>query len=407
MTQAPPRLPGWKKALFVAIMALVVFSVFELSARVGLKLLRGFDGEHLYQYVFDPYKNLHPAPNFVDTRGIRHNSAGFRRSSEVSLEKPDGTYRVFLMGASTAYGMGGLWPHIQRDFAVLDNSETIDSYLEALLSDSIAGARVEVINASITSTWTHHNLIYLNQMILRYDPDMVLFLDGFNDFFKFEPGHDQFASYSYNLPSRRIMGDPTMAALVHANAWWLFRKSAAAHVASRAARTLRQALTPRPEQTPVNVDSAMAGLQTIFPRNAGAMHKRLGLILEAEDIHAVFMLQPLLILQRDRPGMPDIERRLFEFNVDAYRPNYEQFMHRAVEYVRTEEETMAARVGGMFIDLTDIPGPVEGQVFTDYCHLTPLGNQIVAQRIATRILPTIRADLSDPKVEASPTDEHR
>jgi lysophospholipase L1-like esterase len=390
---AQPALPRWKKLLFAAITALIVLSVFEISARMGLKALRGFDGEHLYQYAFDPYKNLLPTPNFVDTRGIRHNSVGFRRSSEVQRLKPEGTYRVFLMGASTAYGLGGLWPHLQRDYAVLDNSETIDAYLEGLLNDSLPGVRVEVINAAITSTWTHHSLIYLNQTILGYSPDMVLFLDGFNDFFKFEPGHDQFASYSYNLPSRRILGDPTFAALLHANGWWLFRKSAAAHVASRAARTLKQALTPQAEQPAVNVDSAMVGLRANFPHNAGAMHRRLGLILRDEDVHAVFMMQPLLILQRDRPGMPEIERRLFEFNVDSYRPNYEQYMHRAVPYIREEEEAMAADVGGMFIDLTDLPGTVDQQVFTDYAHLTPYGNQIVANRIASRILPTIRLDL--------------
>jgi lysophospholipase L1-like esterase len=389
-----PKLARWKKLLFGTIVVVFLLAFFEISARIGLKLTRGFDGKHLYQYVFDPYKNLQPTPNFVDTRGIRHNSVGFRRSAEVPIEKPAGTYRIFLMGASTAYGLGGLWPHIQREFAVLDNSETIDAYLEALLGDSVPGAKVEVINAAITSTWTHHHLIYLNQRILRYDPDMVLFLDGFNDFYKFEPGHDQFASYSYNLPSRRIMGDPTFMALLHANGWWLFRKSAAAHVASRGARTLKQLVSPRPKQTPVNVDSALAGLHYNFPRNGLAMHKRAGLILQGENVHAVFMLQPLLILQRNRPGMPAIEQRLFEFNVSSYRPNYESFITRAVPYIREAEAAMAQQVGGDFIDLTDIPGPVNAQVFTDYAHLTPLGNQLVAQRIANRILPTIKADLA-------------
>ena len=75
-----------------------------------------------------------------------------------------------------------------------------------------------MINAAITSTWTHHHLIYLNQRILRYDPDMILFMDGFNDFFKSEPDHDQFATYSYGMPSRVIMGEPTLYSLAYANA---------------------------------------------------------------------------------------------------------------------------------------------------------------------------------------------
>jgi hypothetical protein len=157
MTETTLKLTRRKKYLFATILIVLVLALFEFSARVGLKLLRGFDGKHLYQYVFDPYKNILPAPNFVDTRGIRHNSVGFRRDSEVSLQKPVGTYRIFLMGASTAYGLGGLWPHLQREFAVLDNSQTIDAYLEAMLADSFPDMKVEVINAAITSTWTHHS----------------------------------------------------------------------------------------------------------------------------------------------------------------------------------------------------------------------------------------------------------
>ena len=383
----------WKRRAFWALLVLIVVTVLEVGARVGLRLLRGYDGRHLYQYVFDPYKNILPTPNFVDTRGIRHTSAGFRRSSEVAVAKPPRTYRIFLMGASTAYGLGGLWPHLQREYAVLDNSQTIDAYLEHQLTDSLPGVRVEVINAAITSTWTHHHLIYLNQRILEYDPDMVLFMDGFNDFFFTYPSHDQFADYSYNLPSRVILGDPTVYALAYANGWWLFRRSAAAYVASRALRTLKQAVTRAPLPPPLDVDSAMIGLRATFPRNALRMLERIGLMLHAEGVRAVFMLQPLLILERNRAGMPPIERGLFDFNVRSYRSNYEEFSRRAVEYFREAETAMAARVDATFLDLTPSFVGVDGQVYTDYAHLTPLGNQVVAERIATRVLPMIRADL--------------
>ena len=59
--------------------------------------------------------------------------------------------RLFLMGGSAAYGLGGLWPHIQREYAVLKNAETIDAYLERDLAPQFPGRRVEVINAAINS----------------------------------------------------------------------------------------------------------------------------------------------------------------------------------------------------------------------------------------------------------------
>jgi hypothetical protein len=248
-----PRLTRSALVLAAGILLLVVFALLEFGTRQYLRVTRGYDGEHLYQFEFDPYKNILPAPNYVDTRGIRHNSVGFRRSSDVSVAKPEGTYRIFLMGASTAYGLGGLWPHIDNAYPVLDNSETIDAYLETILAELHPGLRIEVINAAITSTWTHHNLIYLNQTILKYQPDMVMFMDGFNDFYFYNPGHDQFTGYTYDLPSRVILGEPTLYSLLYANGWWLFRKSALVHQVGRGAGNLKRLLSPRPVRTPIDI----------------------------------------------------------------------------------------------------------------------------------------------------------
>jgi len=299
------------------------------------------------------------------------------------------------MGGSTAYGIGGLWPHIDDRYPVLKNSETIDAYLEQALSSALPGWKVEVINAAITSTWTHHNLIYLNQTILKHHPDMVLFLDGFNDYYYYDDGHDQFASYSYSLPSQVILGEPTLYSLAYANGWWLFRKSALAHMLARGASNLSLLLSQRPEQHPIDVEQAVAIQQRIFSANALKMEERCGLILQNEHVIPVFMLQPMLILERDR-RLTDVERRLFEFNVKSYLPNYEAFITRAVQYVRTRETEMAARVGGAFIDLTGIYKDVDGQIYTDYTHLTPEGNKLTALFIAERILPLIRQRIAKP-----------
>ena len=43
-------------------------------------------------------------------------------------------------------------------------------------------------------------------------------------------------------------------------------------------------------------------------------------------------------------------------------------------------------LGGEFLDLTGIYQGVDGQIFTDYAHLTPLGNRILAERVAEKIV---------------------
>lgn len=393
--KASRHLPRWKKLLFSVLLLLGVIGVLEVSAIWYLKLFRGYDGVHLLQYEFDPYKNILPTRNYVDTRGIRHNSQGFRRSTEVLVKKPEKTYRIFLMGASTAYGLGGLWPHLQREYAVIDNSKTIDAFLERSLNEAFPDLNLEVVNAAITSTWTHHHLIYLNQTILRFDPDMLIFIDGFNDFYFWNKGHDQFADYAYDEHSRILMGEPTLHSLAYVNLWWLFRKSALVHVTFRTLRELKRSLQSRPAAPPIDVKTSMRGFKYVFRNNALKMIQRTAMILREEDVRAVFVLQPMLILDRGRTLMPDIERKLFEFNVQSWQPNYEAFIHRAVEFVRQEENQVVQRYGGQFIDATGIYRQAQGQIFTDYAHLTPNGNRLLADHIAARIIPMIRDNIVD------------
>lgn len=380
-------LPRWKRVTFTAILAIAVIALLEWGSRTYLRYAQGYDGEHLYQYAFDAYKNILPTPNYTDTRGVRHNGQGFRRDADIPFTKAVGTYRVFLMGASTGYGLGGLWGHIDPGYPVLKNSETIDAYLERELKRRHPDRRFEVINAAITSTWTHHELIYLNQTILRYQPDMVLFLDGFNDFYFATPGHDQFADYAYNLQSRTVMGDPTLSSLAYGIGWWAFRKSAAVHIAGRALRVVKLLLTPEEKQAPVDVGQALADLPAVFQHNALKMHRRIGLILRDEGVTAVFMVQPLLAVERDHKPMQGVEKKLFDFNISSYRPNYESFIRQARDTVVKYESAMAREVGAEHIDLTRLFGGIREQAYTDYAHLTPLGNEMVARRIADQLEP--------------------
>ena len=396
VSSAPPapKLARWKVWLFGFITASLVVVVLQLAAYTYLRVFRGYDGRHLMQYEFDPYKNILPTRNFVDTRGIRHNSVGFRRSSEVSIAKPPGTFRIFLMGGSTAYGLGGVWPHIQRDFAVIRNDSTIDAALERRLAAAFPGKKVEVINAAITSTWTHHSLIYLYQSILRYEPDMVLFLDGYNDFFFTDRDHDQFSSYAYTRNSEIMLGEPTLRSLVSTNGWWMFRKVSLAHVVGRVGREMKLMLSPRPDREPMDAEKNFEGLREVFPRSAGKTHERIAALLRHEGVDAVFMLQPMLILERDRASATPIERRMFDFNVQSYLPNYEQFMRLSAPWIAARESEMVQREGASFLDLTGIFKGVSGQVYTDYCHLTPLGNDMLAAAVERHVTPLIRSRMA-------------
>ncbi len=368
----------------------VCLAILEVGSYAYLRAFRGYDGVHLLNYEFDPYKNLRLAPNFRDTRGVHHNAQGFRRDDDTPLAKPPGTLRVFLMGASTAYGLESLSKFGSKQYSLIRNDETIDRYLERYLAKELPASRVEVINAAITSFYSHHHLIYLNERVLKFDPDMVIFLDGFNDYYQFSKGFDQFRDYAYQERAHGMMGEPTLSAWFYYTGWWLFRKSHAANLIGRAGRNLWYALgTPR-ERASIDVDQALLNLRENAENNFVKMIERNGLLLQHEGVAAAFALQPEIAFEQKKVFSP-LEKLIYDEMANQWLVNYIDLKNRARPIVLGYMNAAAAESGAMVIDLTDIYGGISEDIFTDYCHLTPLGNRILAEYVGVRILPVLQA----------------
>jgi lysophospholipase L1-like esterase len=97
----------------------------------------------------------------------RVNSAGLI-DQEYSLEKPEGVYRILVLGDSFAEGL-----RVPMDAA-------FHSILEEALNG--AGKRVEVINGGVAGWGTDQQLLFYQEIGRNYDPDMVLLA--------FFPGND-------------------------------------------------------------------------------------------------------------------------------------------------------------------------------------------------------------------------
>src|SRR5262249_3478246 len=275
------------------LMGLICLVVFELSAYMYMRLFTGYDGAHLMSYEFDDYKNIRLTPGYRNTRGVIHNGQGFRRSTETSKLKPNGVYRIFVMGGSTAYGLQSMSRYGQQKYHVIRNDETIDYYLERYLRRRLARENIEVINAAITSHYTHHHLIYLNQTILKYSPDMVIFIDGFNDYYAYKPGFDQFTDYAYQERAHQMLDAPSVQAWMAYNGWWLFRKSHMVHVAGRTLQPLWFQLNKIGKtRSRIDVDRALIELRINAEANFVKMIQRSALILLNERVHPIFTLQP-------------------------------------------------------------------------------------------------------------------
>ena len=76
---------------------------------------------------------------------IHHDAQGFRRDSDVSLEKPSNTVRIFFLGGSAAYGTEGQYRDLDPEWQKLYNRDLIDVYLQSLLQTRHPERHWEVI----------------------------------------------------------------------------------------------------------------------------------------------------------------------------------------------------------------------------------------------------------------------
>jgi lysophospholipase L1-like esterase len=375
----------------VALLLAVALSglTLEGAGYLYLRMFDGYDGNHLMNYQFDDYKVITPTPNYSNWKGIYHNAQGFREKVDTPRTKEPGVFRIFLMGGSTGYGLGSLSKFGQEKYPIITNDETIDFYLEEYLKTKLPGQRLEVINASITSHFSHHHLIYLNQTILKYDPDMIVFLDGFNDYYAYTKNFDQFADYAYAERAHLFMMEPSMEAWAKYSGWWLFRKSYFVHVAAKTLRPLWLYLTRSAgERIHIDVAEALGNLRENARRNFIKIVERNSVILQHEGVQAVFALQPEIAFKQSKKFSP-LEQDIYDEMENHWQENFVKFKNEARPIVAKFLQEATAKTGSLFVDLTDIYGAVEGDVYTDYCHLTPLGNRKLAESLGDAIAPLV------------------
>jgi len=113
--------------------------------------------------------------------------------------------------------------------------------------------------------------------------------------------------------------------------------------------------------------------------------------LEFEGVRALFAMQPELVLSHKRET--DAEERFADY-MRKISGRYIIFMYENLQPAISRSMSAAAReTGFQFVDLQDTFDHTAEKAFTDYCHLTPLGNELVAERLYAAMTPTIIPEL--------------
>lgn len=177
---------GWRKALRIALLSTALLVVvLELGLR-GVGLVKPDVLGQLrpdLQALLDqspmkghPYLGYAARPNYASPEGRvpqkSHNEWGFRGPS-VTLEKPEGVYRVVCLGGSSTYGHGPS-----------SDATTWPARLQHYLNDpNIAknGLQVEVLNGGLSGYTTFASSINLAHRMVQFEPDLVIVYHTIND----------------------------------------------------------------------------------------------------------------------------------------------------------------------------------------------------------------------------------
>jgi lysophospholipase L1-like esterase len=196
--------PTFRKKLYLVLLSiLITLLILEIGTRVWLDFIAPEDVSLEYslysylspdnqRYVRHHYLNYYPNPKY--RRGkTYHNSLGYR-NGEFPAKKPEGVFRIVLLGGSSTYNIG-----------IDDNNKTWAAQLERILRDKYGYKNVEVINAGVGGYNSWETLINLEFRVLDVDPDLIIEYEGTNDV------HARFvdpASYRGDDSGRRKQWDP-------------------------------------------------------------------------------------------------------------------------------------------------------------------------------------------------------
>ncbi len=174
--------PARRESHFLA-WAVAILALFLILAGSGELILRSMGFGNPIVYRLDPRIGYYPAPH-QDVRrygGDIHINAFGMRSRNVSAEKPEGTFRILMLGDSTLYGG-----------SYIDQKQMYAARLEELLNQSPGRLPntprgVEVLAMGVNGWGPQHELAYVNEFGL-FHADLVMVMGPPNDAYR--PLHD-------------------------------------------------------------------------------------------------------------------------------------------------------------------------------------------------------------------------
>ena len=344
----------------------IVLDFFEQSSSDEInEVLQDFDEQTVKDiffsdnlvYRYDKILLNQPNQQFPT---LNINSYGFR-GDEITIEKPDNTYRIFFIGGSTAFGQ-----------IASSDSKTIPAILETKFHEN-GMQEVEIINAGINNANSRSETYLIRSMILEFDPNMLIIYDGWN-----EGQHDW--GWDDEVEDQSTLSNLKNSFEVSLNSFYITKIKPYYKTPEKF-----QELFKNRNETPTEIQIPNTDLNE---KKAAVWEKRwMGIcsIGDEKNFKTIITLQP--ILGTGNKSLTPIEQERLEKSFARQNIILELFDNLAISL--TELEKTCEKT----IDLRNVFDHTDKPVFHDLGHTSNYGNEIVAERIYQKIVPIVLDDL--------------
>ncbi len=308
------------------------------------------------------------------------NSQGFSSSGDFNFfynkEKQDDLYRVIILGGSTVEGDGAE-----------DISSNLASHLKKRLSKRISN--IEVINAGVGGYRSRQQLLYYITELYLYNPDLVIFYDGWNDL--------QFArETTYNMSelttnttatnlSNNILLKNSYSTIASIKRTFFLTFHSFSNLISgtgfgeilRRFSYIFNNIKQKEDNTQQKINYEKAAESHILNINYAIMFS------EKNNISFAYFLQPLMGV--DGREINQIESDLFKNQTFEDRKEYYSVIRKSLKILKDEYDKIG-KVCINDISKTALKNTENLRVYEDSGHLLSKGNFYVAKKINDELL---------------------
>jgi hypothetical protein len=387
----------------------LIFIILELLAFFILRF-NGFDPKR-YDYIhmisgYHVFRNTPGHPYFDEVKANPNDPPtivdgnGFTSSRPITNQKPPGTIRIFLMGGSAAVGTGQFPPYAMvrplRQGTLsysLGPAGQLADYLQSKRPD----LKFEVINAAAVDRTLHQSMIYYLETISRFQPDIIINLDGYNDLFYGMMSGRPYAEIESRLEHYINLINTTNA--YKPNLMHLLNIGYKKYLQQFVSDHLKEIYFIHDDLE--KEQYSLAAYQTVEPEFIKSSQRFLQIlehymaVLKSDKVDFIFTLQPILYRQPNKQwSATEDQMRRTVFSMGPTTPSdlktrfvlMSKFFFDG--YLSQASRNRVERHGFGFLDINEEIQQLDSnfEFYLDYCHFTRGGSHVVGEILGKEVL---------------------